>query len=232
MGQKPKRIIGSANRCLVAAAAIAAAMLAATAGGCTPIRWAAYAWAPDMKEKVPAECKALYGQTVAVVVATNLAIDHENPGLPLDLSMKIGEELSRNVSKCQVVDAMKVVNFQAANFGWRDMPKDQLAERLGATHVLVVTVNAFSTVDPMTRELSRGMMEAEAVLYAGVRTGASPQIWRAAGGFRMAYPSSRNTDTNFTMEGPEKVRMELVNRFSAELGKKFYDHQEPVEKHQ
>ncbi|MCY2924589.1 MAG: NAD-dependent epimerase/dehydratase family protein, partial [Planctomycetota bacterium] len=157
---------------------VRAVMLAATAGGCTPVRWAAYAWAPDIKEKVPAECKALYGQTVAVVVATNLAIDHENPGLPLDLSMKIGEELSRNVSKCQVVDALKVVNFQAANFGWRDMPKDQLAERLGATHVLVVTVNAFSTVDPMTRELS------------------------------------------------------LVNRFSAELGKRFYDHQEPVEKHQ
>lgn len=228
MDDKPGRIEKSARRCVVLLAAAAAA-LALTAGGCGPIRFAAYAWAPDIKEKIPAECKDLYGQTVAVVVATNMAIDHENPGLALDLSMTIGQELSKNVPKCQVVDALKVVNFQSANFGWRDMPKDQLAERLGATHVLLVTVNAFSTVDPSTRELSRGVMVAEAVLYAGA---GGRQVWRAPGGFRVSYPSSRNTETNFTMEGPEKVRLELVNRFSADLGKKFYDHQEPVEKRQ
>ena len=228
MGMKPGRIVGRARLVLPAALAL----LAAGAGGCgtSMARWMAYAYAPDIKEKVRATCPELFGQTVAVVVATNMAIDHENPGLPLDLSMKIGQELAQNVPKCQVVDALKVVSFQSANYGWRDMPKDQLAERLGATHVLLVTVNSFSTVDPMTRELNRGLMEAEASLYTSSRTAQTTQVWRAVGGLRTAYPSSRNTETNFTQEGPEKVRMELVNRFSVEFAKTFYDHEEPVEK--
>lgn len=227
MGKKPRWIVRAAKRGSLTAAV---AMLAMAGGGCAGAKWFAYAYAPDIQEKVRAECPALYGQTVAIVVATNIVIDHENPGLPLDLSMKIGQELAQNVKKCQVVDALKIVNFQGANYGWRDMPKDQLAERLGANYVLLVTVNAFSTVDPMTRELSRGVMEGEAVLYSAVRTGSSPQVWRANGGLRASYPSGRDRDMNLTMEGPEKVRMELVNRFSADLAKKFYDHQEPVEK--
>lgn len=230
MGKEPRR---NGDRVARAALTAAMAVLAVTGPGCTGVRWMAYSFAPDIKEKVPAECRSLYGQTVAVVVATNVMIDHENPGLALDLSMKIGQELGQNVPKCQVVDALKIVNFQSANYGWRDMPKDQLADRLGANCLLLVTVNTFSTVDPTTREFSRGVMEAEASLYAVAnRAALSPQVWRATGGLRAAYPSSRNSDVNYTMEGPEKVRMELVNRFSVELAKKFYDHQEPVEKHE
>ncbi|MCY2929469.1 MAG: hypothetical protein NTV86_08235 [Planctomycetota bacterium] len=226
MGTRAMRIVERTR--LIGPAAML--LLAMAGGGCTGARWMAYSMAPDIKEKISAECRLLYGQTVAVVVATNLMIDHDNPGLALDLSMKIAQELGQNVPKCRVVDALKIVNFQSANYGWRDMPKDQLAERLGANYVLLVTVNAFSTVDPMTRELSRGVMEAEAALYSASRTALSPQVWQATGGLRAAYPSSQNTEGNITQEGPEKVRMELVNRFSVRLAKKFYDHHEPVER--
>lgn len=207
-------------RWLVLAACVAAA-------GCDAFRWGAWMTAMETPEKVKADCRALEGgQTLAVVVATTPAIDYQNPGVPLDLAMKLREKFVKNVKKLQVVEPLNVMTFQEANLGWRDLPPNQLADRLGASHVLKITMITFTTADPVMRDLGHGTMEAEVALYQA--RGITPEVWRMppSGTMRVAYPDGPNKELNYTtVDDPGKVRVALIDRFADALAKKFYDHE-------
>jgi hypothetical protein len=202
-------------------------LVGALVAGCDLARFIGFMFAPDISKKVAADCKDLDGgQTVAIVVAVTPGIDHENPGIPMDLSMRTGQQLAQNVKKLQVLDPLKVVMFQRANLGWRDVPRNELAERLGATHVLCITVNVFSTVDAAVKDLGRGTMEAEVGLYTASKTAPTPVVWRHPGGsLKVSYPGGQDKDINYTLDSPETVRVKLIDSFSDELAKKFYDHE-------
>ncbi len=194
-------------------------LLATTAGGC---RYMLYLFAPGAQDKkVEAEFDGFKGSSVAVVIYADVNIQYEYPTAQMELSMLIADQLRKHVENVQVVDPRKVIRYQQENIYWETMSKNRLGEIFDAEYILFVSLMQFTTREPGSINLSRGIISAEVSVYDTSLPEHRSRVKRWPE-ISVAFPAD---DPVGRLEANEqKIREHTEKLFVDKVAKKFYDH--------
>lgn len=191
-------------------------------GGCSAARYTAYLFAPRGSDMVKAEYDGLADSTVAVVVHVGRRVEYEYPTVRHDLAYAISAELERKVKGVRLVPAEKVIDFQDAHLNWNAMNRTEIARRLGADKLVLVSLMDFSTREPGSVSLYRGRIAGDAMVYQADRPERSACMWRTESPIRAEYPEG--TPIGRTAESDYDIRLVTQALFTDRLAKKFYKH--------
>lgn len=198
-------------------------------GGCDAINFIAYVFAPSAPTKtVEAEFDGLKDQTVAVVVFADPEIQLDYNMAQLELTDAIGAQLKRCVSNVTVVDARRVLRYQAENPGWDVMPPEKLCDVFKSGYVMLISLLDFSTREPGSIHLARGRITAEVSIYKAGQSscdGENP-VWRT-GPITTVFPTESPLGIPTRDEWTLRIRTERI--FADKLVRKFYKHEVPKE---
>ena len=206
---------------------VAAAMLVA---GCQPLGYLLYLVAPEQTDKFEAEYKGLPGHTVAVVVFANYDVCCDHPMLQLELTSQVSAQFedTEKFKDVKTIDPRRVLKYQNENVNWDAMDKTELARKLSADYVLLITVEEFSTRESGSMSLYRGSMMASAALYQASKKERESKVWPTGTSepIRVAYPKK---GMGRVQENDTAIRVNTEHEFAEVLAKKFYKHEEKKE---
>jgi len=201
-------------------------LLACLAGGCKPLGYLAYLFAPDLgKVTVPAEFDRLQGKKVAVVLFTDEATQVDYPYARWTLSQQIEAALKANVRKIDVVPIQRVIRYQDENIEWNSVDRTRVGKDLGADYVLYVAVEEYSTLEPGSMSLFRGRISARASVFDTSLAERAACVWRSKP-IRVVYPESAPARL---AQDDREIRYRAEQLFAQELVRKFYTHKVPKE---
>ncbi len=195
--------------------------------GCDAGNWLMYVFAPPIPMKtIEAEFGDLPGKTVAVVIFAGPEIQLDYNMAQLELTDEVSAELRRNVSNVKVVDARRVIRYQAENPRWDATPPEKLCKVFGSDYVMLISLMEFSTREPGSIHLARGRITAEVNLYKAERSSASDEnpVWRT-GPLYIIHPEE--SPLGIPIENDWAVRIPTEKLFATKLVKKFYKHKVP-----
>ena len=203
--------------------------LAPFVGGCDLIHWIMYVFAPPVPMKtIEAKFDDLPGKTVAVVIFAGPEIQLDYNMAQLELTDEVSAELRRNVRNVKVVDARRVIRYQAENPRWDATPPEKLCKVFGADYVMLISLMEFSTREPGSIHLARGRITAEVNLYKATLSSGSDEnpVWRA-GPFYIVHPEK--SPLGIPIEHDAAIRIPTEKLFAKELVKNFYKYKVPKE---
>lgn len=218
----PKRV----HTCLL----IAAVTLSSLAAGCDFARFMAYLVAPRKTKTIHAEYAGLTDGTLAVLVFAPDEIRSDYPRATAQITQFVVNEFRRVAGKgeldgLEVVDYAKSVSFQRSHPDWESMPRTQIARRMQADHLLVVSVVEFSTrLYSDQIHVYQGNLLASANLYDAGKPEESACVWpvrgKHVGSFSQTFPEG--TSTGRTDPNDLLVRQKVMQLFAQELAGRFY----------
>ena len=197
--------------------------------GCETAHWIMYVFAPPVPMKtVEAKFGDLPDKTVAVVIFAGPEIQLDYNMAQLELTDEISAELRRNVRNIKVVDARKVIRYQAENPRWDATPPEKLCKVFGADYVMLISLMEFSTREQGSIHLARGRITAEVNLYKTAISSTSDEnpVWRA-GPFYIVHP--KDSSLGVPIERDAVIRIPTERLFAEELVKNFYKYKVPKE---
>jgi hypothetical protein len=212
-----------------------AALLALAAAGCN--NYVMYALFGRQKtEKVQAEYADLRNGKLAVVVYIPPSVESDYPEAQGQLTRFVINEFGHRIrngrlKNLDLVDADTVRYFQESTLNWEGMDRTEIARKLGADFLLVVSIMEFSTREYSdATDLYRGRLLASATLYDAHRPESRSAVWPA--------PHHRPLDPEVYPEhGPQPqmatddgvVRVKVMSNFADKLAKRFYNHKVVIE---
>lgn len=213
----------------VASACFLAGLLVSL-GGCgdptTMVGALLYVFGPDQSKKtIEPECDVLPKHSVAVAIYADPKVMYEYPGAKYELSSAICSELAKNVKETKVLDYRKILAYQAGDLQWDAIDRTELGKKLGADYLLYVTMIDFTTHEPGSATLMRGIIRAEVELHDCSKPERTSIVWRCTD-FEIRIPE--NAPVTQMSADDRILRAETVRRFSDQLAKKFYKHEEPT----
>jgi hypothetical protein len=205
--------------------------LAVTLGGCGELGYIfGHLFPPDVVEEIHAEFDGLPGSTIAVVVHVPDEVHYTHPTASLEISAIVSERLKmigvdeKNPPTINTISPYKIDQLQREDLYWEAMPKTELAKKLGADYVLLVTVMEFSTREPGSQNLYRGQITAQCSLYDASTDEVASEVWNSS---RMSSRFPQNGPFLYS-EDDEQIRLDTIVILAEKLAKKFYDHDVPV----
>jgi hypothetical protein len=197
--------------------------LTAFAGGCNLMAIPAVLLSPRHETKtILPEYEGLKGKSVAVVVYAGPELQVDYQTLQLEVGEAVASQLSRNVEGIKVSDERQVLRYQEENPDWDSRHRYELAKSLAVDYVLLVSLIDFSTHEPGTAYLARGIILAQVSVFPVTppADGMEKAVWRSDH-LGVTWP----TDRPLTSENAEwQVRVEAQRAFADAVAKKFYKH--------
>lgn len=231
---------------LPVAAALATATMLATQG-CAVLGIAAVAadtWERTGSSLVYAEYDGLIGETVAVIVNTDMSIRMEEPTIDGDIQLLLtarletppdakGEYLGVNAgvdpvtgepnpNTVRFVPFTLVRQFQLRNPSWPAWPFEDVAEALGATRLVIVDIYEFRFNEPGNAYLWDGQMSARVSVIEANDSYVDDYAFERE--IRVRFPDKEGVTRNDMSR--QVVRGRLVSRFIDRVSWLFYDHEE------
>jgi len=227
------------------------ALLALTAGiatqGCAAVGLVAAmgdTWERTGSRTVYAEYDGLIGETVAVIVNTDMVIRMEEPTIDGDLQLVLTARLENpqdtkgeylgvrpgidpetgkpNPGGVKFVPFPLVRQFVLRNPSWPAWPFEDVAKALGATRLVIVDIYEFRFNEPGNAYLWDGQMSARvSVIEAGEGYVDDYAFERE---IRVRFPDRQGVTRNDMSR--QVVRGRLVARFIDRVAWLFYDHEE------
>ncbi|MCD4699274.1 MAG: hypothetical protein K8R91_01710 [Phycisphaerae bacterium] len=198
-------------------------------GGCDLGNWIMHVFAPPVPTKtIEAQFGDLPGKTVAVVVFAGPEIQLDYNMAQLELIDAVGAELRRKVRGVTLIDARRVIRYQAENLNWDATPPEKLCEVFGADYVMLISLMEFSTREQGSIHLARGRITAEVNIYKAKisSTGGGNPVWRN-GPIYTVHPAESSMGMPAGNDLEIRIRTERI--FAAELVKNFYKYKVPKE---
>ncbi|MDY7011340.1 MAG: hypothetical protein SVV80_11410 [Planctomycetota bacterium] len=198
-------------------------------GGCNLGNWFMHVFAPPIPMKtIEAQFGDLPGKTVAVVVFAGPEIQLDYNMAQLELTDAVGAELRRKVRNVTLIDARRVIRYQAENVRWDAMPPENLCDVFGADYVMLISLMEFSTREQGSIHLARGRITAEINIYKAKlsSTGGGNPVWRT-GPIYTVYPA----ESSMGMPAGNDLQIRILTEriFAAELVKNFHEYKVPKE---
>jgi hypothetical protein len=209
---------------------VALLLACAMTSGCNLALLPFYLFRPedDDKKTVEAEYKGLDNHSLAIVVFADNKVRYEYPTgrehVARAIAFEFGKEEPRDkIKKLRVVDPGGVLGYQERNIHWDEMDKTQLGKVLGADLVLFVTLVEFTTREPQSVGLLRGVVTADVAIYQTSLPERESRVWQGEE-IRVVYPEG----DSLGIQGADdrKIRQETVARFAQKVVWKFYQHKE------
>ncbi len=197
--------------------------------GCGMANWLMHAFAPPVPMKtIEAKFGDLPGKTVAVVIFAGPEIQLDYNMAQLELTDEVGAELRRNVHGVTIVDARRVIRYQAENPRWDATPPEKLCKAFDADYVMLISVMEFSTREPGSIHLARGRITAEVNIYKAnlSSTGGGNPVWRTGPIYIVNPPES---SMGIPAGNDWKMRVQTERLFAWELVRNFYKYKVPKE---
>jgi len=208
-----------------AAMPLAAAVLALASAGCEQTGYLLYLFAPEGPTKsVEAEFSGLENRRVAVVIYADPRVQYEYPFARLTVATAVGEELRKRVKGVSPVDPARAIKYQDQNAYWESMGKTELAKALGVDHVLLVALVEYTTREPGSVDLLRGMIVAQCSVYQADLPERDSAVWRGKD-ISIMYPPGGPAGA--AGEDDTTIRVATERLFAEELARKFYKHKVP-----
>lgn len=206
------------RRALRRAAAAGLLALAALLGGCKAIAAPFLMWGEEPMREVPAEFPHLAGQRVAIAVWADSNTLFEYPYVAVELSEHVRTAIQPNVPRVSFVSNRDVVDYQKANPDWDREDPTVVGARFRADRVLLIELTQYTTRDPESTHLLRGMIAANLRVYDATQPNTRP-LW--SGMVETVYPE-QGTAAWGTSESD--VRRAAMEDFALKAAQKFYDH--------
>jgi hypothetical protein len=205
----------------------ACALAALTLGGCNYMAYFLYLVAPEGRaKKIDPEFDKLPGSSVAVIVYADGKTQSEHDNIQLEVSSAVSAELRKRVEDVSVVSPRRVVKYQRENLFWDEMDRTRIGKDLGATYVVYVSLDEFSTLEPGSLQLFRGRVTASASVYETALPARDARVWGPIE-LRVVYPAEGATGQ--TAESDDVIRHRTITILADQLVRKFYEHkQEPA----
>ena len=203
---------------------LVALMLAAacTLGGCNYLAFIGYLFSPPPTHTVAPEFKELDGNTVAIVIVAHDKFVTSYNYFREQLSMIVSEELKRHLSDVKTVEASVVVRYQKTHPQWSATPQIELARRLGADYLMLVTVREYRLRPTGSSSLYHGHVTADVEVFNGARPESKSRVFWSPE-ISADYPEG-DVPLGQLEGGLEKMRYELDRKFADALVRKFRYH--------
>ncbi|NQU75022.1 MAG: hypothetical protein HQ546_01760 [Planctomycetes bacterium] len=212
-------------RKILAAGLLVGCFLSLSLSGCNMLAWPLYVISPPApKVTKKAECDALAGKTVAVVVYADMDTLYEHPNARIELASLVNAELNRHVKVVRTVDAIRVERYQNSYTQWSSRPIQEIGHKLGADCVLYVSLNEFSTHERGSIYLPMGRISAQVSVWdaRAVMEGVDACIWHKANVSVVKDVQSGSLGNDRTL------RLETQKLFAENMVRLFYDHKVPA----
>ena len=191
-------------------------------GGCNYLAFIGYLFSPDPSRTVAPEFSKLNENTVAIVIVADDKFVKSYDYFREQLSMIISEELKRHLSDVETVEASKIVTFQKTHPQWSAMPQTELARRLDANYLLLVTVRDYRLRPTGSSSLYHGHITADVEVFDGARPKSKSRVFWSPE-ISADYPKG-DWPLGRIEGGLEKMRYELDRKFAETLVRKFRYH--------
>jgi hypothetical protein len=207
-----------------------------SAGGCNVAAFVGYIFAPrdDEPKTVQAKYKGLEGRSLAIVVFTDPSTQYEYPTAREHVAGAIAtefakEEVHKEIKNFRVVPVRNVLSYQERNLRWNELDKTQLAKNLGADSLLFVSLTEFTTREPHSTGMMRGIVTAEVTLYDARKPESASRVWKGDN-VRVVYPDDSSPGVIGTED--RAIRQTIVSRLAQKIAWNFYKHQETPDPHE
>lgn len=235
-------------RALLPAATTLACAAAMVTQGCAAAGIAAVmadTWERTGSSMVYAEYDGLIGETVAVIVNTDMVIRMEEPTIDGDIQLLLTARLENpqdskgeylgvrtgidpetgvpNAGGVRFVPFPLVRQFVLQNPSWPAWPFEDVAKALGATRLVIVDIYEFRFNEPGNAYLWDGQMSARVSVIESHEGYVDDYAFERE--IRVRFPDK--TGVSRSDMSRQVVRGRLVNRFVDRVGWLFYDHEEP-----
>jgi hypothetical protein len=214
------------NRSIHAALCAAVVLLAC---GCksSHARYMTWLFFGDAKQTVEAECLALRDAKVAVVIYGDPRLFYDYPNAELELGYAIRQQLTEHVEGVDVVPPERVESFKSADLNWDRLPRTQLARKLGADKILMITLHEFTTRYPGHTELYQARIGGSLAVYDASRDEADARVDRFEDPVHIVFPEDK--PLLIPSHRDQGLRVQAEAAFARKVGRKFYKHQVEVE---
>ncbi len=195
--------------------------------GCSHAAYWGYMFAPNPPSDTrDAECDALPGRTVVIVIYTDESVQYEYPTARAELSAALSEELKKRVEGVSVVNWRRVIKYQDSNLDWAAVDKAKLGKLFNADFVLYISLSEFALREPGSLNLYRGRITANVSLHETYPTEPRPWLWRGDD-IRVVYPEKGHDELFESAREIRELSYNTVKAFADELAKRFYKHEVP-----
>ncbi len=190
---------------------------------CGMIKAAIIAGAPQTK-KVPAEFDRLEGRKVVIHVWTPIEIAWDYPKARLDLAAYLGGYLEENVKDITVADPIRVEAYLEKHNSF-DLKPEDVGREFQADMVVYLAVYQHTMRDAGMAHFYRGRVGSSVMVYDLTQGDKAEQVPLKE--VLAVYPEE--TASGFANVRPEDVRQATYGVFTAEVGKKFHEHEIPID---
>ena len=204
-------------------------------GGCNWAAFLLYLGAPgeEQTKTVEADYKGpgLAKHSLAVVVYADQRIRYEYPTAQEHVTRAVRsafteEEVRDRIKDLRLIEADKVLSYQERNIRWDEIDKTELGKALGADFVLFISLSEFTTREPMSINMLRGIVSAEVAVYKTDLPERQSRVYKGED-IRVVYP--KEALAGVPGYDDRDLREKTVNAFAQLVAWRFYKQKEPVE---
>lgn len=205
------------------------AVVLISACGCksSHARYMTWLFFGDAQRTVEAECDALCDSKVAVVIYGDPRLFYDYPTAEVELGFAIRQQLTENVEGVEVVPPERVESFKSGDLNWDRLPRTQLARKLGADKLLLLTLHEFTTRYPGHTELYQARIGGSLAVYDASKDEADARVDRFEDPVHIVFPEDKPLLIPSHRDQTLRVQAEAV--FARKVARKFYKHQVEVE---
>ena len=177
--------------------------------------------------QVFAEYPGLEGKSYGLLIAADMSIQAETPGVVAELTSRIMQRLVQNNNKIKataVLDPADAMLYQVRNPSWQFVPGEELANDLGGLdRIIIIEIDGFRLREPGNRYLWDGEAIANVTVTEIDRGYAIEQAFSRT--VRVTFPDA----SGYSSEDLTAVQVQsvLMQRLSDRIAWLFYDHEEP-----
>ena len=174
---------------------------------------------------VPAQYTGLADKSVAIVVFAMPATIDEFSGSREEISAFIANQMRLNMPTTRVLDPQRVIEWQNNTINWFGLSEMDIGKHFQVDRVLSIRMLDYSTHKSMGYSDMQGHVKAQAkVVEVDAPDRKSMTGW--SGVVDVTWPPDRPLDPTQTNENA--VRQRILELFSTDLVRYFYDHIEQV----
>jgi hypothetical protein len=197
---------------------IALLALALAPAGCAAVAWLAAVTTPP--KTIPALYELPKESTVLVLV-------YDPKGLTADVYVRreMTTELNQLLCKHEVagktIPVKLIMQTASVTPGFYRKPPEELGERMGADHVITVTITEFQLKDDPIGHVWKGKLEADVNVYSTMEG----LLWPTdrANGYPVP-PATTPTTENFSSDYAQTLANRLAREMAAHVAELFYSH--------
>jgi len=202
-------------------------LLAGACAGCNVFGYLGYLVAPVGRTRIQeAEFDEFPGRKIAVVVFAGEYIRYDYPAASLNVSWAVSEELRRKVKDVSTVPPERIARYQEENIHWDTLDKTKLGKALGADYVLLIALGEFTTIEPGSTNLFRGIINCQLDVYEVSKPEPDARVYEG-GDLRVIYPP--DAPAGRPKANHRTIVRDTTALLARRLVKKFYKHKVPKE---